>query len=83
MLTVFHWMEHRVPYEGARESTQGGEGVCSVIGGASILTNQNSHNSLELNNQSKKTHGGIIALAAYVAENGLAGHQWEERPLVL
>jgi hypothetical protein len=24
-----------------------------------------------------------MALAAYVAEDGLAGHQWEERPLVL
>jgi hypothetical protein len=23
------------------------------------------------------------ALAAYVAEDGLVGHQWEERPLVL
>jgi hypothetical protein len=26
---------------------------------------------------------GSIALAAYVAEDGLVGHQWEERPLVL
>ena len=24
-----------------------------------------------------------MALAAYVAEDGLIGHQWEERPLVL
>jgi hypothetical protein len=24
-----------------------------------------------------------MAPAAYVAEDGLAGHQWEERPLVL
>jgi hypothetical protein len=23
-----------------------------------------------------------MSLAAYVAENGLVGHQWEERPLV-
>jgi hypothetical protein len=27
MLTVIHWMEHMVPNEGARESTQGSEGV--------------------------------------------------------
>jgi hypothetical protein len=27
MLTVIYWMEHRVPNEGARESTQGAEGV--------------------------------------------------------
>ena len=26
----------RVPYEGARESTQGGEGVCSPIGEPTI-----------------------------------------------
>ena len=24
-----------------------------------------------------------MSLAAYVAEDGLVGHQWEERPLVL
>jgi hypothetical protein len=24
-----------------------------------------------------------VFLVAYVAENGLVGHQWEERPLVL
>jgi hypothetical protein len=24
-----------------------------------------------------------VSLAAYVAEDGLVGHQWEERPLVL
>jgi hypothetical protein len=27
MLTAIHWTEHRVPNEGARESTQGAEGV--------------------------------------------------------
>jgi hypothetical protein len=26
---------------------------------------------------------GLVALAAYVAEDDLVGHQWEERPLVL
>jgi hypothetical protein len=26
------WTEHRVPNEGARERTQGAEGVCSLIG---------------------------------------------------
>ena len=25
----------------------------------------------------------LVALAIYVAEDGLLGHQWEERPLVL
>jgi hypothetical protein len=27
VLTVIHWTEYRVPNEGARESTQGAEGV--------------------------------------------------------
>jgi hypothetical protein len=26
---------------------------------------------------------GLLALAAYIAEDGLVGHQWEERPEVL
>jgi hypothetical protein len=25
----------------------------------------------------------LVALAAYVLEDGLVGHQWDERPLVL
>jgi hypothetical protein len=24
---------------------------------------------------------GLVALAIYIAEDGLVGHQWEERPL--
>jgi hypothetical protein len=36
MLTAMHWMEHRVPNEGARESTQGAGGVCSPIEGTTI-----------------------------------------------
>ena len=58
MLSVIHRMEHRVPNEGARESTQGAEGVCSPIGGTTIWTNQYPQSSLGLNyHQSKKTHG--------------------------
>ena len=36
ILTVIHLPEHRVPNEGARESIQGVEGVCSPIGGTTI-----------------------------------------------
>ena len=67
MLTVIIWMEHRAPNGGARESTQGAEGVCIPISGTTIWTNQYPQSSL----------------AAYVAEDGLIGHHWEERPLVL
>jgi hypothetical protein len=38
MLTAIHWTDHRVPNEGARESTQGAEGVCSPIGRTPELT---------------------------------------------
>ena len=31
-----HLLEYRVPNEGARESTQGAEGVCSPLGGTTI-----------------------------------------------
>jgi hypothetical protein len=36
MLIVINWMEHRVPNEGARKSTQDAKGVCSSIGGTTI-----------------------------------------------
>jgi hypothetical protein len=31
-----HWIEHRVPNEGAREKIQGAEGVCNPIGETTI-----------------------------------------------
>ena len=31
----------------------------------------------------KEQHPELMSLAAYVAEDGLVGHHWEERPLVL
>jgi hypothetical protein len=69
MLTVSYWMEHRAPNGGTRESTQGAKGVCNIISGTTIWTN---HYPPEL-----------VSLAAYVAEDGLVGHHWEERPLGL
>jgi hypothetical protein len=40
MLTVISRMEHRAHNGGAREITQGAEGVCNPIGGTTIWTNQ-------------------------------------------
>jgi hypothetical protein len=54
MLIAIHWMEHRIPNEGARERTQGTEGVCSPVGGTTICL----QSSLRLNYQLKKPHGG-------------------------
>jgi hypothetical protein len=36
MLTVIYKMEHRALNGGARESTQGAEGVCNPMGGKTI-----------------------------------------------
>jgi hypothetical protein len=58
MLTATHWAEHRVPNEGARESIQGAEGVCSPIGGTTTGTNQYLQSFMGLNHQPKKTHDG-------------------------
>jgi hypothetical protein len=69
MLTVIYWMEHRALNEGARESTEGAEGVCCPMGGTTKLTNQYPPE--------------LVSLVVYVAEDGLVSHQWEERPLVL
>jgi hypothetical protein len=65
---AIYWMEHRALNEGARESTQGAKGVYNSIGGTTIRTNQ---------------YPPELSLVAYVAEDGLVGHHWEERPLVL
>ena len=81
MLTVMHRMEHKVSNEGARESTQGAEGVCSPTGGTTRSTNQYPQSSQGLNQRVRME--GLKASTAYVAEDGLVGHQWEERPLVL
>jgi hypothetical protein len=40
MLTVVYRMKHRAPNGEIRESTQGAEGFCNPIGGATIGTNQ-------------------------------------------
>jgi hypothetical protein len=36
MLIVSYWMDQRAPNGGARESTQGAEGICNPIGGSTI-----------------------------------------------
>jgi hypothetical protein len=67
MLTVSYWMDHRAPNGGARENTQGAGGIYNPIGGTTIWTNQYPTE--------------LVSLAAYVSEDGLAGHQWKEKPI--
>ena len=66
MFTVIYWMEHGAPNEGPRKSIQGAKRVCNPIGRTMIWTNQYSPE---------------LFLVAYIAEDGLVGYQWEERPL--
>jgi hypothetical protein len=69
MLKVSYWMDHRPPNEGARESTQGAKGVSNPIGGTTIFPNQYPPE--------------LVSLAAYVSEDGLFDHHWNNRPLGL
>jgi hypothetical protein len=46
LFTAIYWMEHRAPSGGARESTQGAEGVCTPIEGTTIWTNLRAHVSI-------------------------------------
>ena len=58
----------RVPNGGDRESTQGVKGVY----------NPKEEQKYELTSSPR-----AVSLVAYVAEDGLVGHQWENTPLVL
>jgi hypothetical protein len=75
----------RVPDGGVGEGTEGAEGVCSPMEGATVsipqilgaswdwTTNQSTHEG---------SHGSGRSVS-YVAEDGPVGYQWEERPLGL
>jgi hypothetical protein len=68
MLTVSYWMDHRAPNGGARESTQGAEGICNP----------------KVEQQYKLTSTPeLLSLAVYVSKDGLVGHHWKERPIEL
>jgi hypothetical protein len=75
MLAAKHWTEHRVSDGGVGEGTEGAEGVCSPVVGATVSTGQTS--------QSWTTNQRVHMEGVYVAEDGLGGHQREEQFLVL
>ena len=76
MFINIHWTKHKVPNEGARESTKVAEGVWSPIGGTSIWTKEYHQSSLELYHQSKKTHNGTCG-SSYICSRG-----WPSRSLI-
>ena len=77
MFTAIHWMKHTIPNEGARESTQGAEGVCSPLGGLPVTL------ELPVTKPPIKEYtwwAPTACVAEDGLEDGLVGHQWEESP---
>jgi hypothetical protein len=86
MLTANHWTEHGVSNGGVRERTEGAEGTCNTIGRTTISTNQIPFLEIpeaKLPTKEYTWRDPWLQSHAYAAEDGLVGHQWEERLLVL
>jgi hypothetical protein len=65
------------------ELEKGLKGACNPIGRTTISTNQIPQGLPGTKAPTKRVHmEGTIAKAAYVAEDGLVGHQWEETHFV-
>lgn len=72
MLTANHWTERGVSSGGVGEGTEGAEGVCSNMVGATVSTGQTPWDCTT----NQRVHiEGPIAPATRVAEDGLVGHQ--------
>ena len=57
ILSANHWTGHSVLNGGARERSQGAEGLCSPIAGTKIWINKDPQSSQGQNHQPKITHG--------------------------
>ena len=58
MLAATYWSERGVPSGGVGEGTEGPEGICSPMEGATVSKGQTPWSSWGLNHQPKSTHGG-------------------------
>jgi hypothetical protein len=83
MLTVIHWTEHKVPNEGAREIPRELKGTEAPWKEHQFELTSTPRAPCNYNTNQRKHMVELVALAIYVAEDGLVVHQWEERPLVL
>ena len=79
MLAANYGTEHGVPNGKVRERTEGAERVSNPRGRTTISTNQTLR-APRVYATNQVVH---MAPAAYMEEDGLARHQWEERSLVL
>ena len=78
--TLNHCTECGVPNGGVRERTKGAEEVCNPIGRTTKSSSQTPKRSQGLNHKPRTNQH--MALAAYVSEDSLVRHQWEERVIV-
>jgi hypothetical protein len=69
--------------EELREMAEGAEGVCNPIGRTSVSNNQTFQSSQGLNYQPRSTYIGTHGYSHICNKDGLVGHQWEKKPLVL
>jgi hypothetical protein len=47
----------------------------------SLFTKRKRHNRIEAGDRTNQYPPELVSLAAYISEDGLVGHQWEERPI--
>jgi hypothetical protein len=73
MLTANHWTELRVPGRGVGEGTEGGEGVCIPMEGATVSTGQTPRAPRDWTTNQRVHMEGPMALAVYAAEDGFVG----------
>jgi hypothetical protein len=80
MLAANHWADRGVPNGRVRARTEGAEWVCNPIERTKNQPTSCTRTLWGLNHKQRELMGGTMAPAAYVAEDGLVGHQWEEGP---
>ena len=77
MLTDNHWTESGVSNGGVGEGNEGAEGVCSSMERATVSTGQTTGAPRDGTTNQRINMDRPMAVATYVAEDGLVGHQWE------
>jgi hypothetical protein len=80
MHAAYHWTERGV-LDRVGEGTEGAEGVCSPMLGATVSTDQSSRGPGDWTTDQNVHIEGAMDPVAYVAEDGLVGHQWESMAL--
>jgi hypothetical protein len=75
--------EHKVPNEGAREIPRELKGTEAPYEEHQYKLTSTPRAPWNYITNQRKHIVELVALAIYVAEDDLVGHQWEERPLVL